>query len=180
MNVLFSDHQKTIIVNNLQSYQKIFVDKVLNDICCFEILDFNHKSGLIASPEKYAEKLGFEYLFTHSQLPFDKLNQALLSTDDDDFILIKVNTHAAVKDFIVYLFCEMQNLHPDIIGYLDTEKIAYEFNIDHEIIYIGDNSYYVKINNYKKSASSLDWWKWKKWDYLINKCLKNINGTIIE
>ena len=131
--------------------------------------------------EKYAEKLGFEYLFTHSQLPIDKLNHALLATDDDDFILIKVNTqHSAVKDFIVYIFCEMQNLQIDIIGYLDVEKIIYEFKIDHEIIYIGDNSYYVKINNYKKSASSLDWWKWKKWDYLINKCLKNVNGTIIE
>ena len=179
MKVLFSDNQTSIIVNDLQSYKKMF-DGVLNDLCYFEILDFNHKTGLIASPEEYAEKLGFEYLFNNPQLPTDKLNQSLLSADDDDFILIKTYDCDAVKDFVVYIFCEMQNLQLDIIiGYLDIEKIIYEFKIDHEIISIGDNGYYVKINNYKKSASSLDWWKWKKW----NKCLNNVkkfNGTIIE
>lgn len=179
MNVLFSDNQNTITVNNLQAYEKMF--EVLNDISYFEILDFNHKSGLIASPEKYAEKLGFEYLFSHPQLPIDKLNHALLATDDDDFLLIKL-TNDAVKDFVVFIFCEMQNLHPDIIiGYLDIEKIVHEFNIDHEIInIIGDANSYVKINNYEKSGSSLDWWKWGKWDKCLHKCLKNVNGMIIE
>lgn len=177
MNVLFSDNQNTITVNNLQAYEKMF--EVLNDISSFEILDFNYKSGLIASPEKYAEKLGFQFMFTHPQLPIDKLNHALLATDDDDFILIKINTYTGIKEFIAYLFCEMQNLQLDIIGYLDIEKITYEFKIDHEII-IGDGIYYVKINNAKNTGSSLDWWKWGKWDKCLHNSLKNVNGMIIE